>query len=278
MAKRFVHSPEFQRLVEGAERPSLLRIAFEIARDAYPELPIEEYVARVEHLAERIRSRCEPNARPRKVLGQINWAMYLEEGYGPDRENYFDPRNSYLNEVMDRKMGIPISLSILYAALAERAGLLLDGVNFPAHFMLRHGEGLSELFIDCFQGGEFLDREGCIRRLEERTRNPVNLSAIDFGPCTPRTVVARMLRNLKAVYLATSDYMSALPVQRRLAALDDDDLLEHRDLGMICVQVDRPGEAIDPLRAYLEAHPAADDSRTVAALLGAARRTIAEWN
>src|SRR5262249_40900984 len=134
---RFGHSPEFQGLLAGARTPSLIRIALEIARDAYPALDIGQYVARVEDLAARIRARCGGLLKPRKILGQINWALFVEEGFTGNQENYFDPRNSYLNEVIDRKTGIPISLSILYWSLADRLGVPLEGVNLPAHFMLR---------------------------------------------------------------------------------------------------------------------------------------------
>jgi regulator of sirC expression with transglutaminase-like and TPR domain len=275
---RFGNSPEFQRLLAGAEAPSLMRIALEIAGDAYPELDIGLYLGKVDEIAERIRARCGGLSKPRKILGQINWALFVEEGFEGNRENYFDPRNSYLNEVIDRKTGIPISLSVLYWSLAERLGLSLEGVNLPAHFMLRLPESQQPLFIDPFHSGEFLDRRGCERRLSELTRRPVELSEGQLAPCPARVVVARLLRNLKAIYLGTHDFPSALDVQRRLAAVADDDSQEKRDLGMICLQLDRVGEAIDPLQSYLDAHPDAEDAESVADLLTAARRAIAQWN
>ncbi len=277
MPADFRESPEFQKLLAGVDRPSLIRIALEIAADVYPELDIEFYLGKAEQLAERIRVRCEKGAKPRKVLGQINWALFVEEGYAGNRDNYFDPRNSYLNEVIDRKTGIPISLSILYASLAERLGVALAGVNLPAHFMLRLDESRQPLFIDPFHAGEFLDREGCEGRLSDLTHHPVTLSEEQVAPCPPRVIVARMLRNLKAIYLGTNDFASALSVQRRLAAASHE-AEEQRDLGMICLQLDRPGEAIDPLQAYLSALPEADDIGPIKALLNAARRQVARWN
>ena len=204
--------------------------------------------------------------------------MFVEEGYEGNRENYFDPRNSYLNEVIDRKTGIPISLSILYASLAERLGVVLEGVNFPAHFMLRLDDSRQPLFIDPFHAGEFLDRRGCEGRLSDLTHHPVALSDDQVAPCPPRVIVARMLRNLKAIYLGTNDFPSALSVQRRLAAAAADEPEEQRDLGMICLQLDHSGEAIDPLQAYLAALPDAADAEPVTALLNAARRQVARWN
>lgn len=277
MPARFGNSPEFEKLLEGADHPSLIRIALEIAADAYPDLDIAYYLGKADQLAERIRARCEQGAKPRKVLGQINWALFVEEGYEGNRENYFDPRNSYLNEVIDRKTGIPISLSILYATLAERLGVVLEGVNFPAHFMLRLDESRQPLFIDPFHAGEFLDQRACEGRLSDLTHHPVALSDNQLAPCPPRVIVARMLRNLKAIYLGTNDFSSALSVQRRLAAVSREPE-EQRDLGMICLQLDHAGEAIDPLQAYLAALPDASDAGPVTALLEAARRRVARWN
>jgi regulator of sirC expression with transglutaminase-like and TPR domain len=265
-------------MLKGGESPCLLRISLEIAKDAYPELDIEIYVDKVNLLADRIRDRCTGHSRPRKVLGQINWAMFVEEGYQGNRENYFDPRNSYLNEVIDRKTGIPISLSVLYLTLAHQLDLRLAGVNLPAHFMLRLLDTPPLLFVDPFHSGEVLDQPACERRLTELMRQPVQLSEIQLAPCPARMVVARILRNLKAIYLGTNDFLSALSVQRRLAAVAEDQPEELRDLGMICLQVDRPGAAIDPLEAYLKAQPKADDADSVTDLLYTAQRMVARWN
>src|SRR5205807_2054192 len=131
---------------------------------------------------------------------------------------------------------------------------------------------------DPFHSGELLYWQGCERRLSEVNRRSVSLSEGQLAPCPARTVVARMLRNLKAIYLGTHDFASALDVQRRLAAVADEDPQERRDLGMICLQLDRVGEAIDPLQSYLDAQPDADDVEAVADLLAAARRSIAQWN
>jgi regulator of sirC expression with transglutaminase-like and TPR domain len=275
---RFHDSPEFERLLEDAESPNLLRIALELARDVYPELEIDLYLDKVDHLADRIRDRCAAFSQPRKILSQINWVLFVEEGYHGNREDYYDPRNSYLNEVIDRKTGIPISLSVLYRAMADRLGLILEGANLPAHFMLRLSDPAQPLFIDVFNSGDILDRPGCERRLSDLTGRPVTLSESQLAPCPARAVVARMLRNLKAVTLGTQDFPSALHVQRRLAAVAREDPAEQRDLGMICLRLDRPGEAIDPLEAYLHAAPTAEDAGSVADLIRSARRLIARWN
>jgi regulator of sirC expression with transglutaminase-like and TPR domain len=274
----FGHSPQFERLVGGDAFADLTRIALEIAADAYPGLDIPAYLARIDALAERVRQRCPDGAPVGHILGQINWVLYDEEDFRGNSENYYDPRNSYLNEVLDRRLGIPISLSVLYLAVAGRIGLAMDGVNTPAHFMVRVARPGEEIFVDPYHGGVRLDRRGCARRVSQVTGEPVRLAAMKLGPCPPSEIVARMLRNLKAIYLKDGAFASSLPVLRRLVALLRSEPLERRDLGVACIHAGRPGEAIDHLAAYLAARPSADDAGTVASLLRTARRAVASWN
>ena len=274
----FADSPEFRRLVAGEGRVALARIALEIAADAYAGLEIESYLARIAAMAERVRPRCPRSACVRDVLGQINWVLFVEEELRGNHEEYYDPRNSYLNEVLDRKLGIPISLSVIYWAVAESLGLPVAGADLPAHFMLQVEDGDRTWFVDPFHSGAVMSREMCRRRLSEILQQPVDLDDAMAAPCTAATVVTRMLRNLKAIYLRGEDPASALPVQRRLAALNPRDADEVRDLGMLCLQAERPGEALDPLQSYLESSPTDALVPEISALLAAARRQLASWN
>ncbi len=274
----FAESPEFQRLLRHDPRADLVRITLEIARDAYPGLDLDHYLAKIEALAVRVRDRCQAGAKPRSLLGQINWVLFVEEGFQGNVDDYGDPRNSYLNEVIDRKVGIPITLSVLYASLAARVGLEMAGVNLPAHFMLRAGSGDATIFVDPYHAGALLDRKGCEQRISQMVGQPVALSDLQLAPCGPDMVVARMLRNLKAIYLEQHAYPAALPVLQRLAALNPGDPHEQRDLGMLCLQLDRPAEAIKPLQAYLDTRPPALDADAVLPLLRAAQRNMALRN
>ena len=278
MRTPFAESPEFQRLLRQEPGSDLIRIALEIARDAYPDLDPGPYLAKIDALAARARDRCPPIAKFRHLLGQINWVLFVEEGFQGNTDDYYDPRNSYINEVIDRKLGIPISLSVLYWTVAERLGLEIAGVDLPAHFMLRVDRDESTIFVDPFHSGALLDRQGCERRIAEMVGQPVELTNLQLAPCRLDLVVSRMLRNLKAIYLQGRDFPAALPVQRRLAALNPGDPHEQRDMGMLCLQLDRPAEAIDPLQAYLTARPQADDAETIRPLLRTARREVAQWN
>ncbi|AMV38943.1 SirB1 family protein [Planctomyces sp. SH-PL62] len=276
MRTSFPSSPEFERLVRGEPGVDLARVAFEIAGDFHPGLEPEAEIARIDALAERVRARIRKAAPARKVLGQLNWVLFIEEGYTGNADAYYDPRNSYLNEVLDRKTGIPISLSILYRAIAGRVGVALSSVCLPAHFMLRLDED-GPTFVDPFHGGEFLDRAACERRIAKLAGMEEPLADDLFDPSPDAAVAARLLRNLKTIHLAESDVPSALLVQRRLAAVADEPR-ELRDLGMLYLKVERHGEAIDPLALYLKSRPQADDAETVQALLSGARSVVAQWN
>jgi regulator of sirC expression with transglutaminase-like and TPR domain len=275
---QFADSPEFQRLVMGANNVKLARIALEIARDAYADLDIEAYLKRIEALAARASSRFRPGANPRDIIGQINWILYVEEGFGGNREEYYDPRNSYLNEVLDRKLGIPISLSVVYWTVAEHLGLSMAGVNLPAHFMLRVDENERTWFVDPFHAGAIYNRRRCEQRLSEIAQQPVVLTDSLAAPCSILVVVARMLKNLKAIYWNTQDVASILPIQRRLVALSQNEPAEVRDLGVLCVQADLLGQAIDPLEAYLQTNPPSEDAREIRVLLDVVRRQLASLN
>lgn len=275
----FSESPEFLHLLRGEVDPDLTRLALEIARDAYPDLDTQAYVDQIQALADRVRDRCPQGARPRHVLGQINWVLFVEEKFRGNTEEYYDYRNSYLNEVIDRKLGIPMSLSLVYLAVADRLGLVMSGVNLPAHFIVRAENGHDAIFVDPYNAGQFLDREGCEQVVAKVTGSPtVELTDANLAPCPPRVLVARMLRNLKAAYLREQEFLAALPVLRRLVALERDDPEERRDLGVCCVHAGRPGEALDHLDAYLKARPKAADAQDVDAVARVARREVAGWN
>ena len=252
--------------------------ALEIAADAYPGLDIAAYLSRIAGLAERVRPRCPRDASVRDILAQINWVLFVEEELRGNEEEYYDPRNSYLNEVLDRRLGIPISLSIVYLAVAEPLGLAVAGANLPAHFMLRVEDGDRPWFVDPFHSGAVMDRAECRRRLSEILQQPVELTDEITAPCPASTVITRMLRNLKAIHLRAEDLPTLLPVQRRLAALNPLDADEQRDLGVLCLRAERPGEAVDSLQAFLSASPSHDSAPEITALLDAARRRLAEWN
>ena len=278
VAFSFANSPEFQRLLAGNDQVNLARVALEIGHDAYPDIEIEAYLEKIQSFADRARSRIKAGSKVQAILGQINWVLFVEEEIRGNRDNYDDPRNSYLNEVLDRGLGIPITLSLVYRAVAEQLGLTMTGVNLPLHFMLRIDDAGQPWFVDPFHGGAVYDRRGCEQKLSEIAERELNLPDSAFESCSSRVLISRMLRNLKVIYGRAGEISSLLPIQRRLTALNRNEPSELRDLGVLSVQADCLSEAIDPLAAYLVHSSSADDAAEIGDLLKAVRREVARWN
>lgn len=278
MRDPFPPTTDFGRLIRGLAPVGLTNVALEIAADADPEVDADAVRARIADLAERVRDRCGHPLRVDHVLGQINWVLFIEEKFRGNVEDYQDPANSYLHLVLGRRLGIPISLSILYAEVAAQVGLSLSGVNLPLHFVLRVDDAEPARFVDPFHGGEIRDAAGCARLIAQIAGRPVSLPPEALEPCSVAVWVARMLRNLKAIYLPQGDPSLTLPVIRRLAALQPDDLVEQRDWGMAAIQADRPGEAIGPLERFIAGSPEGIEVEAARLLLRGARRDQALRN
>jgi regulator of sirC expression with transglutaminase-like and TPR domain len=274
----FAKDDEFRKMIRGERPVDLAVVNLEMSRDAYPGLDGPAYLDRIDALARRVIGRCPDGSRPLHIIGQINWVLFVEEEFRGNVDDYYDPRNSYLNEVLDRRTGIPISLAVLYQALADRVGLGMAGVNLPVHFLLRVAGQEAPLFVDPFHSGRTLDRDACEQFVSDQLRRPYRLDDAQIVPCDASATVCRMLRNLKGIYLDRQEYGPALPVARRLAALNPGDLAEVRDWGTISLQADRPGEALGPLGRYVEERPQAPDVEAVRSLLKAARREVAFRN
>ena len=193
-----------------------------------------------------------PGSTVAEIVGQINWVLFVEEEFRGNQEDYYDPRNSYLNEVLDRGLGIPITLSLVYWTMAERLGLAMAGVDLPLHFMLRVDDRGQPWFVDPFHGGVLYDRRGCEQKPERDRRREVTLPDAAIQPCSSRVLISRMLRNLKVIYGRTGEIGSLLPIQRRLTALNRSNRANYVIWVFFACRPTRLGEAIEPLQAYLE--------------------------
>lgn len=255
----------------------LAEVALHLARDEYPDLNVASYLARLDGLAADLRPRL-TDALARNAV-ELTHFLFREHEFAGNSDAYYDPRNSYLNDVLDRKCGIPISLSVLAVAVGERAGLRVAGVGLPGHFIAKvvGGDG-SEVLFDPFNGGQFLDPPACEELVSTVTGQPFTLTPEAVAPTPPGFIVARMLNNLKAVYLKDGDFPRAARVMERLIRLGPDDPLQRRDLGVSLVRAGRSGRAIDHLQAYLDRVPEAGDADTVRDFLNDAIRDVARWN
>ena len=260
------------------EQVDLAVVALEIARDEFPDLEVDCWLARLDVMGRQVRERISPGDDPEARIEQINRFLFVEEGYRGNTEHYYDPRNSFLNEVLERKLGIPITLSLVYLAIAKRVGLGMRGVGMPAHFIVKFMGPEREIFVDPFHRGAILTREDCEQRVSQVVGLPVTLTVDQLEPSPNDQVVLRLLGNLKAIYMKQTDLVRALRVQERICAIHQSDAAELRDLGLLYLRNNRPTPAIEHLREYCRLTPAGEDLETVQTLLKAALRLGATMN
>lgn len=247
------------------EELPLLEGALLIAREEYPRLDVAAYVHRIEALA--------AGAGRRPDVRRLNRYFFEKLGFHGNEEDYEDPRNSYLNEVVDRRTGIPISLATVYVEIANRAGLRARGIGFPGHYLVRCGRAI----VDCFHG-RILDRDGCRELLEAVTGGRARFRPALLAPSPPRATLARMLDNLKAVYLERDEPERSLRFVEMALALVPDSASHVRDRGMIRLQLGEAGRALDDLERYLRVVPGARDATRVREHATVARRVLAQFN
>lgn len=254
----------------------LVEVALGLAQDEFPELDVERYVAEVDELGTRLGDRLEGSLEDR--VTELSHLLFAEEGFQGDNERFYDPDNSYMNRVLDRRRGLPITLSILAMAVGSRAGLQIEGIGLPGHFVAGAVEEGHIVLFDPFNGGNILTIGDCERLAEQATGQPFEATNEDLGPTAPGTIIRRMLSNLKGNYLRTNDFQRAARVVRRILQLEPDNAAERRDLGMCLVQSGRHGAAIDHLSVYLANAPVAPDAEAIKRLLRQARYENARWN
>jgi regulator of sirC expression with transglutaminase-like and TPR domain len=257
-------------------RIDIARIGLLIARDAYGQMRPQAYLRVLERLAEQLRPRLSGSLAARTA--ELTTFLFEECGFAGNTEHYYDPRNSYLNKVIDRQIGLPITLSILAIAVGTRAGLNVVGVGLPGHFIAKVVENSEEVLFDPFNGGQFLDPESCETLVGGVTGHPFEATPEALAATPDAAVVARVLQNLKTAYLADRSYGRAARVTRRLAQLMPHDPTQRRDLGVLLVQAERPGRAIDHLRHYLDVAADAEDAGEVKKYLSKAVAEVARWN
>jgi len=260
----------FARVVDQPESSlDLGEAALLIAEDAHAGLDIARYLKRLDELAEPLRDRVRPRTSLWELVQTLNGHLFGELGFRGNVEDYYDPRNSYLNEVLDRRLGIPITLSVLYIEAARRIGLTVVGIGLPGHFIVEARRDTSSILLDPFQGGEALTLEDCERLVQDVYGSSVPFSEELLAPVRKRQILTRMLNNLKKNYLAEDDPGRAWPVVEKMLYLDPDSALDHRDRGLLAYRMNRFAEARSDLRFYLERSPDAPDRVAIRASLSA---------
>jgi regulator of sirC expression with transglutaminase-like and TPR domain len=245
----------------------LFSSALLIAQDEYPQLAPADYESQLQDYGERLRKILDPTESASVQLRTLNGFLFDELGFSGDEHDYYDPRNSYLNDVLDRRLGNPISLAVVQIELARRLDVPLEGVSFPGHFLVRLplDEGL--VVLDPFQKGRSLDAA----ELRRRARSHLDTHDIDdarlarmLEPASHRAILARMLRNLKGVYAEREQWDKALRCCDRLITLDSHQPSEYRDRGQFYLKLGHMRAASEDLRRYLSLAPQAEDADAVA--------------
>jgi regulator of sirC expression with transglutaminase-like and TPR domain len=196
---------------------NLARAALYIAQTAYPELDVDSQLQLLNEMAEQVAIRLPPSRYPLLVIRTINDYLYGDLGFVGNNSNYYDPRNSFLNDVLARRTGIPITLALVYLEIAQRIGFPMIGIGMPGHFMIRPDFEDSEIFIDTFNHGEILFAEDCRQKLMNIYQQEIPaLTAALVPPVTKRQFIVRMLNNLQVIYLDRGDLAHALEIKNLL--------------------------------------------------------------
>lgn len=252
-----------------------------IAQDAYPEVDVAHYLARIDAIAATVRSRVAGDAFAEQKVVALNRHLFKELGFCGNADNYYDPRNSYLNQVLERRTGIPITLSILYLELGRRLGLRLQGVSFPGHFLVKLRVSGGQLVLDPFCGGEAQSeaelRARLARVLPQRDADSLPLSQF-LQAATPRQMLARLLRNLKGIYLQSEEAQNTLEVAQRMVMVAPHAAEEVRDRGLAYYKLDCFRAALADLQDYLERRPDAPDVDEIRVKAAALRLVCARLN
>jgi regulator of sirC expression with transglutaminase-like and TPR domain len=256
----------------------LVRAVLLIARTEYPDLEIERYASRIEDLARRVASRAR-DAHPQLAISALNQVLFEEEKLQGNRADYYDPRNSFLNDVLDRGLGIPITLSIIYMEVARRVGFPLAGIGMPGHFLLKHysAEG-HETLIDCFNRGDILSPQDCQSRLDEIYSGELNLQPEFLHPISRRQILTRVLNNLKTVYLSTRNFRKALPIADLILVVHPRSPEDLKQRALLRYSLGLHRLAAEDLEEYLKISPSASDADDVRQMTISIRRVLAQMN
>ena len=197
------------------EEIELDRAAFLFAAVEYPELDVEAGLRELDHLADLLQPRLAGLRGPQEVVHVVASFLHGELGFSGNPDAYYDPRNSYLNEVLDRRLGIPISLSALYLEIGRRLGLPFEGVGMPGHFLVRYRHATTPVLIDPFAGGSIVSEAECETRLQGLYGPGVQLRPSMLAAIGTRNIVFRMLNNLKGVYASQGEWPRGRSRRRR---------------------------------------------------------------
>ncbi|HXW84521.1 MAG TPA: tetratricopeptide repeat protein [Candidatus Binataceae bacterium] len=238
--------------------------ALVIAKEEYPNLDLDHYMDEIAVFAREAEPMVRAGGDTVERVQLLSQYLFEQKGFEGNQEQYNDPRNSYLNEVIDRRLGMPLTLSIIYLEVGRRLGLNLYGVNMPGHFLVKAVDERGELIIDPFSGGPILGLDDIRARLAQTYGQPVELRPAMLKPVGGRHILVRLLRNLKLAYLKLADNPRALSALDRILLLDPRSLEELAERGELYEKLECFRAALDDFQSFLSLapeHPAAESIR-----------------
>ncbi|MFI5370645.1 MAG: SirB1 family protein [Candidatus Eisenbacteria bacterium] len=270
---------DFERMVKRPEESfDLVHAALLVAAEADPSLDVDTELATLTAWGDELASRMEPDWNNLQKLARLRRFVYEDLGFHGDQKDYFSPENSLLHSVMRRRIGIPLTLSIIFLTLGWRIGMPLEGVGFPGHFLVRLTGEERELLLDTFHKGMSVDHADCAQMLEQITQGQIPFDESMLAPMTKHDMIARLLMNLKGAYLRVKQDEQALLAVERLLLLHPEDAEQVRDRGLLLYRLRRYQQALEELKAYLAARPDANDRETVEHHLVSLREILASMN
>ena len=261
------------------ERIDLVRAALTIARSEYPYLDSAKYAARIDELARRVKRLAPESGDAADCIVALNRVLFEEDQFHGNRADYYDPRNSFLNDVLDRKLGIPITLALIYMEVAKRAGFPLVGVGMPGHFLLKHYDvDGREILIDPFNRGSILTPSDCQQRLDELYGGQMRLEPQFLMAVNRRQVLVRLLNNLRSIYLTGRNFRKALPIVDLILAIYPRSPEDVKQRAMLRWSLGQSRGALADLEDYLKMSPEASDADEIRQTATSMRRMLATMN
>jgi len=282
MAEEWGIRGEFSALVShdiDEDRISLERAALTIARMEYPGLQTEPYIRLLDQLGKRVDTLLPATPEPPNYIAALNQVLFEEEGFHGNVDEYYDPRNSFLNDVLDRKLGIPITLALVYMEVAGRVGFPLFGVGLPGHFLLKHYEvDGREILIDAFNGGDILDTNDCQERLDAIYSGQLTFQPEFLQTVSRRQMLTRMLNNLRGIYISSRNLRKAAQAVDLILALHPRSAEDMKQRGLLRLATGQLRAAADDLENYIRMSPEASDADEMRQTALSIRRKLTSMN
>ncbi|MDX2042286.1 MAG: transglutaminase-like domain-containing protein [Acidobacteriota bacterium] len=270
---------QFAELVSRDETTlELDRAALLIAAGEYPRLDVEEYLSELDAFADMARARDDAFADPLARIRRLSNLLFDELQFRGNAEKYYDARNSFLNDVIDRRLGLPITLSVVMIEIGRRIGLKLFGVGMPGHFMAKYADDEQEIFVDPFHGGRIVNEERCQDMVSEMYKGQMKFHPSFLYAVGKKQILARMLQNLKGIYSRAKNYHQTLAMIELALLVNPEALAEIRDRGMVCFALGKYGQARMDFEEYLRRSPQADDASEIKKRLIQLRQKQAQLN